>query len=231
MKAVILDDEIHAIENLVMALEDLNTNIDIVGKYQDPIQAINYISQHPIDVLFIDISMPKLSGFDVLDAVQNNKLKIVMVTAHSDRTIDAIRKNVFDYLLKPINIDELENCIERLNATFNTTVQQTNTSITIKSSDKITILKTEEIIYLQADNTYTYFHLKGKKPLVSSKSIAHYEGELPKDLFLRCHNSYLVNRECIVSYLKKSNQLALSNGDDIPVSRQRKNNVVNWMTS
>ena len=230
MNVVLLDDEKHAIENLALAILDVEPSINIIGKFRDPLQAINFVSRNTVDVLFIDFSMPKLNGFDVIEALHNNHLKVVMVTAHSNHTIEAIRKNVFDYLLKPISITDLSNCLRRLKENLRPTQQPSSDTITIKSADKITLVKTNEILFLEADNTYTIFHLKGNKTTISSKSIAHYEGLLNQKQFLRCHNSFLVNRSETLSYLKKSNELLLSTNEKIPVSRQRKGKVVSWLT-
>jgi two-component system LytT family response regulator len=220
LRVILLDDELHALGNLSEAIHQVDSDIVICGQFTDPIEAILYVKNNPIDVFFIDISMPLMDGFEVLRRIGDFiAFKTVFVTAYSEYVLQAFKQHAFDYLLKPINISELHQCI--MDCKLVQKRLKKDNKIVLQSSEKIHFVKFEDIIYLQADNSYTKFVLK-EKSVLTSKPISHFSNLLDPIIFFRCHNSFLVNKSHILEYHKKNKSLLLINKDEIPVSRSKK---------
>lgn len=230
LKVILLDDEQHALGNLAKAIQQIDATIEICGQFTDPIAAIVYAKTNPIDIFFLDISMPLLNGFEVLEKIGKTiTFKTVFLTAHSEYAINAIKQHVFDYLLKPIDMDKLKNCLIATKLSLlEHKAEKTNEKIILRTTDKIHFIDPEEIIYLTSDNSYTKLILLDTT-ILSSKSISHYTDLLEPSQFFRCHNSFIVQKKYINEYNKKNKTLILSNQIEIPVSRAKKDSLLDWL--
>ncbi len=231
MRAILIDDEIHAIENLTILLNDFCEGVEIIATTSSALEGIKLIKQKKPDIVFLDVSMPYGTGFDVLDAVGTINFKVVFITAYEQYAIQAIRRNAFDYIMKPIQIKELRDCVAKLHNELKVS-ENPHMRISLHSNEYIDFIEVSDIIYCKSDNVYCdiYTHTKGK--LTYTKKLKDLEAELPNNSFIRCHNSHIVNKNFVFRYSKiDGGALVLTNDSIIPVSRSKKDDVMQWLES
>lgn len=231
MRAILIDDEVHAIENLTILLNDFCEGVNIVASTTSALEGIKLIKQKKPDIVFLDVSMPHGSGFDVLDAIGTINFKVVFVTAYEQYAIEAIRRNAFDYIMKPIQIKELRNCTSKLSEELKNS-ENPHMRISLHSNEYIDFIEVSDIIYCKSDNVYCDIYTNTKGKLTYTKKMKDLEAELPNHTFIRCHNSHIVNKNFVFRYSKTDGgALILKNESIIPVSRSKKEDVVNWLES
>lgn len=231
-KAVLIDDEINALKMLELELSNNFKNIEVVKKIQDPSDAVKQLNTLNPDIVFIDIEMPTLNGFDVLKKT-NISSQIIFTTAYSQYAIKAIKANAIDYLLKPLDTDELleavnkaiyniendDNNIEEIIRKLN---GSQNDIIRIPISNGYAFINKADIIYCQSESNYTHIFTVDKKHLVS-KTLKFIQNLLPEKEFIRIHHSYLVNISHIKEYSRKDGGFViLSNKEKLRVSNSKK---------
>ncbi|HEY5462379.1 MAG TPA: LytTR family DNA-binding domain-containing protein [Hanamia sp.] len=217
INAIIVDDELKGRNLLNELITSRFPEINIVALAKDADEGIQGILKCKPDVVFLDINMPGKSGFDMLQELQPVHFEIIFITAYDKYAIRAFRYHAFDYLLKPIDPEELSNCIERLKEkqlqldfrgrleSLMTQIhqpQQVPDRITIHSLDGITVIPISDIIYLEAAGTYTLFYMKNKEKIVSSLNLKEYEDLLNVHHFFRIHNSFLINLAEVKKFIK-----------------------------
>ena len=238
MKAILIDDEISNLENLRILLEKHCPQVDIVATAQNVADAVNAIEKHLPDLIFLDIQMGKQTGFDVLKALPQRNFEVIFVTAYDHYGIQAVKFAALDYLLKPVDIDELKTAInkaeQKLAAQTQTaqidfllqqikTPQPTVSKIALPMQSEIRYIALSEIMRCEADNTYTFFFLANNEKLLVSKSLKEYADLLKPNGFLRTHQSHLVNPKFVKSWLKEDGGvLLLTSGEKIPISKPNK---------
>ncbi|MEM7101979.1 MAG: LytTR family DNA-binding domain-containing protein [Bacteroidota bacterium] len=238
MRVIILDDEVKAAKMLEIELNTLYPDMEVVGSYQEPESGIDGINTLQPDILFLDIEMPKKSGFDVLKAVNYHRMQVIFVTAYSEYALDAIKANALDYILKPIDTEELDNAvkkaIQRIESQKFNQLQfllekldvNNQEFIKIPSGDQILFFQTDEIIYCKAESNYTTVITEDQKILIS-KTLKYMESILSQNVFIRIHQSYIINKHHIRSYSRlDGGYVTLSNGDRAKVARNKKNLVI-----
>ena len=240
MKALLIDDEQHALEALKWELNEHCPEVEVVAATSDPMEAIRLIYALKPDLLFLDIEMPKMNGFELLQTLPEHELAIVFTTAYDEFAIKAIKVSAFDYLLKPIDSDELKATVQKFK-------QQMGASATPKLEGLLHSLSHEKhklekipvphqngtdfidqntILYCESSGNYTQIHVQDTQLLIS-KTLKHFEQLLNPALFLRVHHSYIVNVNHVTKYIKgEGGELILSNGASIRVSRSRKESVL-----
>jgi two-component system LytT family response regulator len=242
MKAIIVDDEINNIDNLQLLLQQHCPAVEIISSAMNADEAEKLILLHKPDLLFLDIQMPDRNGFDLLRSLPDPAFEIIFVTGFDKYGIQAVRFSAIDYLLKPIVVTELiaaveravnknnlkrknrqlENLIELLEKENNKKAHK----IALPSAKEIRLISPDSIVCCEAKNNYTLFHLEGGEKLTISKPIYEYEELLAAYGFIRCHNSYLVNKTAVKSMLKEDSIIFLvTNELRIPVSRQKRDFV------
>ncbi|MCB0524939.1 MAG: response regulator transcription factor [Lewinellaceae bacterium] len=240
LKALLVDDEEKAREILQFHLQNFIPEITAVEMASSVPEALQAIKSFKPDLLFLDIVMPQQDGFDLLDALDEWDFDIIFTTAHDQFAIKAIRFSALDYLLKPIDPDELKAAVDRhlLNRKEESKKQElyrnfvdnlrapleTEFKLAIPTADGTYFFKTPDIIRCQADSNYTVFHLSGKRKFVSSKTLGEYEAILQTQGFLRVHKSHLVNLSFIDNFLGKD-YIRLLDNTEIEVARRRKDDV------
>jgi two-component system LytT family response regulator len=238
IKSIIVDDEVNNIENLQLLLEKYSTGISVVATANSAGEAIEKITVHQPDLVFLDIQMPVKSGFEVLKAFPKVSFEVIFVTAYDKYGIQAIKFSALDYLLKPIQIDELKLAVEKAK----TRVEQKNQHLKIENllgfiqrghSDfpkialptltEILYVKTDEIIRCEADDNYTTFYLQNNEKILVCKPLKEFAEMLKSFHFLRTHQSHLVNIQFVRSYLKEDGgKLLMKDLTKIPISRQNR---------
>ncbi len=236
VKALIIDDESRASNLLRMTMERDFGGKFIIETAQGPEEGLRKIVSFNPELLFLDIEMPLMSGFDLLAASPNLNFKVIFTTAYDQYAIRAIRYNALDYLLKPISSRELAEAVDRFLKQRNDNkdvyekqlenfVSRKDKSLAITTYDGVVFLEIEKIIRCEADLNYTKFFLIDKD-FISSKTLKEYEDLLGiHDHFMRVHRSHLVNLNYVLK-LKNDGSLILKDNSIIPVSRRRKDEVV-----
>jgi two-component system LytT family response regulator len=246
IKALIIDDEVAARTSLEAMLKRYApeiTSLELIGNATDGYFKIK--EQQP-DLVFLDIQMPFLSGFDLLNKIENINFDIIFTTAYNQYAIQAIRFSALDYLLKPIDVEELKNAMQRFaqrresasqtNQQYKNLVQNLSAKTTeefklaINGAQGMQFFSVNEIVRLEGDRNYTHFHLTNKRKLLSSKTLKEYEEILSDKGFIRCHKSHLVNRN-FVKAVSQENFLLLTDESEVEVSRRRVTEVKMLLTN
>jgi two-component system LytT family response regulator len=236
--AVIIDDEKKCVSLLKHLIENHCADIKVVAEAGDALQGLGVIQMFKPDIVFLDIEMPGKSGFELLSALPEINFDIIFTTAYNQYAIKAIRFSALDYLLKPVDPDELKNAVARLYKKHHKNEQRANidllvnnirspqpnfSRITLSTQDGLVILHVNEIVYCEASGTYTIFYLKTKEKIMVSKTLKEYEELLKDHHFFRVHNSYLINLDEVKKYIKgDGGSVIMSNGDEVFVSKRRK---------
>ena len=236
IKAVIIDDEPKAIQGLAWELSNFEDELEVVATFTEPEKALPYLKSSNIDCLFLDIEMPTMDGFQFLEKLETKNFAVVITTAYNEYAITALKKEAIDYLLKPIDTDDLSETINKIkkhnakgfNADkfedillkFNNKLH--HKKITINTDGKLVFLEPNDIFYVESDGNYSTLHLSKNKKIVVTKKLKEINELLPEDHFFRIHNSYIINLDKIKEFLKSDGYVILESGAKVPVSRQRK---------
>lgn len=238
LKAVILDDELVGSQALEEKLQSHKDQLEVLAVFNDPLEALANIHQLSFDVLFLDIEMPFLNGFTFLEKLGSFHFEVVFVTAYNSYTLNALRLHVFDYLLKPVDEDELTETIKQLvdrvaekkSPSISTTNNQLFLSnrIALSTLKGIHIIKHENIFRIEATGNYSNFYLIDSTKIVVSKTLRDFEVLLNNyPNFLRVNRSVIVNLEYVSRYRKgEGGTLLLTNGTEIEVSLSKKEELL-----
>lgn len=240
IRVVIIDDE-PAIRKDMQVLMQQQPGFIVVGVCGSVQEAKVLLPATQPDLLLLDISLGDGTGFDILQEAAPLACKVIFITAHHDFAIKAIKYGALDYLLKPLDEDELRLALEKVLKAQPAVPEQLalaqqqyrqgglQNRIVLRSQQYLQIVAFEDIVYCQSDAGYTTFFLNDGRKIVVSRSIKEYEELLPETWFLRPHQSYLVNHHFIDRY-HKDGYLILRNGVEIPVSVRRKDFVIEYLT-
>jgi two-component system LytT family response regulator len=248
LSALILDDEKSACRVLNSMLDEYCPEVDVKLVTQDPHLALEQMKIIQPQILFIDINMPKMSGFEFIDKLENFKGKIVFTTAYDQYAIQAFQYAAFDYLMKPIHVEQLEHTISRLVKEFKpvdnsnairelfTFMDKENaddegtTTIAVHQNGDMKFIQKKDICYLEASGNYTIIHCEEEKYTVS-KTLKEYETILDSSVYFRVHKSFIANMNKVEKFtLKSGGSLVLKNGNLIPVSRRKRHLVYQFST-
>lgn len=226
MSAIIIDDELHGRENLKMILETYCPEVEVLGCADGVVSAMDLVANHQPEVVFLDIIMPVLNGFDFLEEFDQRDFLVVFVSAHIEFGIKALKAGATDYLLKPINIKELKQTVKKLQSIKNEKIkreayQQTDKLI-LPAAHGFDVLVFDELIRLEAQGCYTKIVIKNEKSRLISRTLKAFEDTLPKDKFFRTHKSHLIN----LSYIKEFSNLGgtyvtMTDGSKVEISRRK----------
>lgn len=239
IKAVIIDDEPKAIQSLSWELSNFEEDVTVVAKFTEPEKALDYLSKNEIDCLFLDIEMPTMDGFQLLERLEKKDFAVVITTAYNEYAIKALKNKAIDYLLKPIDTDDLEDTLSRVK-TYHERLNDSDSSkkfeeilvsfnekfnrrrITINTDGKLIFLDHLEILFVESDGNYCSIHTTNEKKIVITKKLKEVNELLPNDHFFRIHNSFVINLDKVKEFLKTDGYVVLENNHKIPVSRQKK---------
>ncbi len=240
LKAVIVDDEPKAIQSLVWELSNFKNEIEVMASFTNPDEALKYIDSHTPDCLFLDVQMPTIDGFQFLEELKNIDFAVVITTAYDEYAIKALKQEAIDYLLKPIDSDDLRESIakikkhndrtinsmklERMLSNFNSKFDKKR--ITINTDGKLLFLDVDDIIYIESDGNYSTLFLQDQKKIVLTKKLKEVDAILPEHYFFRIHNSYIINLNKIKAFVKNEGYVIMDSNHKIPVARQRKSDFL-----
>lgn len=235
IRAVILDDELRGSKLLHKKLAAYAEQLTVATVFNDPYQALEQLTEIAPDVLFLDVEMPGLNGFQFLEKLGAFDFEVIFVTAYDAYTLDALRISALDYLLKPVDEDELKAAIGRLEKRVPVkkgkihpaTSSMQGTRIALPTAEGVYLVKKTEIIRIEAMNNYSTFYLVENKKIMISKTLKEYEQTLTDPFFFRANRSCMVNLEYVVKYRKgDGGTLELSDGKEVEVSAQRKEELM-----
>lgn len=240
IKAILVDDEISNLKGLEKKIHTLFPDIIILEKFQEPEAAIKKINSTAIDMLFLDIQMPRINGFELLSAIKNINFQIIFVTAYSEFALDAFKNNAIDYILKPVDNNELkaavnkalenlklqkeQNNFDKLSKLISENMAQNN-KIIVPTQNGISFLNEDEVLHLEGYQGYTKIHLQNNTILTSSYNLGKFEKTIgPK--FFKCHKSHIINLQK-VRHLENEGYLILDNEILVPISKANKKLFLN----
>ena len=235
LKVVLIDDEPKSLKSLEWELKKFSYDLEILATFTNSKKAIKFLSSQRVDCIFLDIEMPEMDGFQFLSHFQNRKFEVVLVTAYDQFAINAIKEEVLDYLLKPIDTDDLFPVIERMKIRVHKKERDfleksprslSDKRISIPMNGKIIFLKSDEIIFCESDGNYCRIFLEDERILFITKKLKEVFNLLPEDNFFRVHNSYVVNLIKVREYFKSDGYIVMSNDKKIPVSRNKKSSFL-----
>lgn len=236
LKAVIIDDEQQCRVVLKQLLDEFCDDVEVLAEASGIDDGISLIEEYQPDLVFLDIEMPGGTGFDLLAQIEEKDFDTIFTTAHNKYAIKAIKFSALDYLLKPIDIPELQEAVKKVrdkqdskNADARYEVLKDNlftekfNKIVVSSLNGYQFIKTDEIVRCEADGSYTSIHLMNGTKILASKKIKHFEELLTDFHFYRVHNSHLVNLNQIVTFQKgKTSYITMSNDAEVPLSAAKK---------
>ena len=237
LSVAIIDDEPDARSILKSFLQDYCPDITVVGEAEDVPSGVALIRLSKPDIILLDIHLKKELGFDILDKFANPSFRIIFTTAYDNYALKAFRYYALDYLLKPIDPNLLINAIdkakedieknrffqEQLNGVLHSHRTQSFDKIALPSAEGVALMEISNILYLKSDGNYSLFFTADGEKIIVSKTLKEFEQILPKEIFIRVHNSYIINVQFVKKVLKEDGGYAqLSNDEKIPISRRKK---------
>jgi two-component system, LytTR family, response regulator len=239
IKAIIVDDEPDGIRALKKMLELHCPNVEVAATCSNAIAAKHQIKELQPDVVFLDIQMPGKSGLELLTELPSKNFEIIFVTAHNEYMLQALQYSAADYLLKPVDEDRLIEAVQRVENRLETGKKEGMTEALLHNLSKtgnpsemrlclptlkgFIVLKLDEIIYCEAERSYTVFHLEKNKTVIVSKPLLDYENLLKDTSFLRIHKSFLINLHHVREYQRGEGGMVIMSDDaEIEVSRRKK---------
>jgi two-component system LytT family response regulator len=237
LKAILIDDELNSLQNLQIKIQEYCPTVKVVGQSQNPEEAIRLIQLYKPDVIFLDIEMPRMSGFKMLEQIAEVDFEVIFITAYNHYAINAIRISAFDYLVKPVSIEELQQTVERLgnssvrkireraenlkNNLANPKSQEDH--IAIPTNDGLEFIQIKQIIRIESSSNYSKLVLQNSQQMLVTRQLKDFEELLQDYRFYRVHHSHLVNLNFIARYVRgDGGQITMRNGDIIDVSRRKK---------
>ncbi len=247
IKAILIDDEKNALEMLEWQLQNYCPQVTIACICNNADDGITAIHQHKPQLVFLDIEMPKKNGFEVLQSFTNPSFDVIFTTAYNQFALKAFRFAALDYLLKPIDADDLVAAVKRyekkmlhgnLKDQLDILMQQYNQpntlpeKISFSTQQAIHFINPATILYGESDSNYTTLHFIDKSKMVVSKTLKEVEEMLVHYNFYRIHHSYIINLKQVNRYMKiDGGFIEMTGGTQLPISRQRKEELMNTLTN
>jgi two-component system LytT family response regulator len=237
LKSIIVDDELKSRESLRILIEDFCEGVKVCALCQSVDDGIAAIEEHKPDVVFLDIKMQRETGFDLLARIPEINFEVIFTTAYSEYAIKAFRFSAIDYLLKPIDIEELKLALSKVTRKLNDDISSRlthllqnlrsttseNYKLALPTSDGLFFVKVSDIVYCEASSNYTEIITSDGKKHIVSRTLKEYDDLLTDHNFYRIHNSYLINLNAIKKYVRGEGGYVIMNNDrSLDVSKRKK---------
>ncbi len=238
IKTVIIDDELDSISSLELIINDYLPELKVIETFSNPLRALDALPNLKPDLLFLDISMPQMSGFELIDNLPELNFNIIFITAFDEYAIKAFRYSAIDYIIKPIDIDILIDAISKIikpvytnnqtNQKYDKLLEYINKNnaqrkITVSTKEEVFYILPDDIIYVRAEGSYAKIVLNENKPILVSKTLKDIEKLLILNNFFRVHKSYLINLNYVKKILKNGGgNIQMTNGELIPISIRKR---------
>ncbi len=238
LTAIIIDDETSSRNSLRQKLANHCPEIVVIGECENGEEGIKILGQEAPDIVFLDVEMPRMNGFTMLQQTKNKNFEVIFITAYDHYAIKAIKFSALDYLVKPVEVEDLKTAVEKVmqkrnqlagNKRIELLLQNfldektAHQRIAISSMEGLMFIATDEIVYLEANSNYTSFYLTGNRKITATKTLKDFEELLPDSIFIRIHHSYLINKNRVEKYIKgEGGQVVMKNGVTLDVARRKK---------
>jgi two-component system LytT family response regulator len=240
LRAVLIDDDESNLSSLSEKIAKHCRQVQIISRCDNPEAGIQVIDELKPDLVFLDIEMPEMNGFVMLQQLSYRDFELIFVTAYDHYAIKAIRSCALDYLVKPVEIEELKAAVAKAEASHNKLssssqldlllehLQKKQPSIlTIPTTDGLQFINIEDIIYLEANDNYSNIYLSNNQKFLVSRTLKDFEELLPSDIFVRIHHSNIVNKFFVDKYIRgEGGQVVMRNGNVLDVSKRKKSNFL-----
>lgn len=240
LRAILIDDELHCLRTLKWELEQI-PEIEIIGLAEGGKQGLQMIGENEVDLVFLDIEMPDLNGFEMLAELEDLDFSLIFTTAYNDFAIKAFEAQASAYLLKPVGGEKLRNAVDRvlkesesfsrkkldeLLKSFQVNLKERK-KVALPVNEGMEFVHSDDIIYCKSESNYTYIYLADNRKLLVSKTLKNISSILEEYDFLRTHKSYLINPVHIHKYVKDDGgYIIMSNGDAVSISKQKKDSFL-----
>jgi len=242
IRTIIIEDEPVSREMLTLMLQRYKNDIEIIDTCSNPTDGIESIAKHQPDLIFLDIQMPKMNGFDMLKKIPSINFEVIFTTAFDQYAINAIRISALDYLLKPVDDEDLaaaiDKCRERMQSKkpgsqfenlFNNLMNKNplDKTLALAASDGISFVKMSDILRVEANGRYAKFYLLNKETILVSKTLGDFEEILSANQFFRIHDSSIINLNHVKKYIRgDGGTVLLSDNTELDVARRRKEDFI-----
>lgn len=241
MTAILIDDEPNATEALTNMLRMTAPDVEVIGVANDPFLGIEKLRTMPPDLLFLDIQMPHMTGFELLEKLGKVSFPVIFTTAYDQYALQAFKVSATDYLLKPIDLDELEAAVDKvrkqqkiarsgfeaLEQLFRQVRRPEPQRLALPVGDGLVFVLLSDIVRLQSDSNYTTFHLTGKQKVLVSRTMGEYEDLLVKQNYCRIHHSHIINLAHLQRYVKTDGgYVEMSDGSKVEISRRKRDDFL-----
>ncbi|AEA42080.1 LytR/AlgR family response regulator transcription factor [Fluviicola taffensis] len=229
LRAIIVDDERHSLETTALLIRKFCPDVEVIAELQSPIDAVEIINKEEPHLLFLDISMPKMNGFELLNVLTYKDADVVFTTAYDEYALEGFKQGAVHYLVKPIDAEDLVESVQRVKKKLSEAKASgingmgLKPKIPISSLNGVELIEVDQIIRCESDGNYTTIVLHQRKITVS-KTLKEIERQLIDfPFFFRLHNSHLVNLNQVVKYIRgEGGSVILTNQEEIGVSRSKK---------
>lgn len=240
LKAVLIDDDESNLSSLSEKISNHCKQVQIIDCCDNPEDGIRIIDELKPDLVFLDIEMPQMNGFVMLQQLTYKNFELIFVTAYDHYAIKAIRSCALDYLVKPVEIEELKRAVARaeekkkqppsssqLDLLIGHLQKKQTKLLTIPTSDGLQFINIENIIYLEASDNYSNIYLSTNQKYLVSRTLKDFEELLPADIFIRIHHSTIVNKFYVDKYIRgEGGQVVMRNGNVLDVSKRKKSDFL-----
>jgi two-component system LytT family response regulator len=242
IKAILVDDEQHCLVTLRLSLEKHCPEVQIVDQCRSAEQALESIEKFKPSVVFLDVQMPFMDGFEMLEQIKNISFAVIFTTSYDQYAIQAFHYSALDYLLKPIDANELKSAVQKLKnlkqlpsaEQFEMLLQRIQqkgnefSKIAVPTADGFELIDAEQILRCEAHDTYTYFYLKNNNKIIACRGLKEVENQLQQfSFFLRIHHSFIVNLNEVTRYIRgDGGYVVMTDGSTVSVSRSRKETLM-----
>lgn len=241
IKAIIIDDEIHCLDTLSILLKDFCPQVQLQEQCRSAKQGIETIEKFKPDLVFLDIEMPVMNGFELLEQFDEIFFAVIFTTSYDQYAIKAIHCSALDYLLKPIDPNELKHAVKKVEEQrhlpraeqFQILLKQIHgknnsfNKIAVPTAEGFELIPADQVLYFEANDNYTHLFLKNKNKIIACRTLKEMEEQIQEfTSFLRVHNSYMVNLNEVTKYVRgEGGYLVMSDGSSVNVSRSRKDKL------
>jgi two-component system, LytTR family, response regulator len=238
MTSLLIDDEEVHRRGLRQLLALVCPEVQVIGEVSSLAEAQAWLSQYEADVVFLDIMLGDGTGLDLLKSLPERSFQVILVSAHDEFALEAFRLVALDYLLKPIDAEDLQAAVQRAKQqlkyrqthlqleTLSENLDKLNAQnrkIVLRDADNLYVVPLAEVLYCRAEGSYTVFRLRGEKEIVVSRNIGEYEKLLASAQFVRSHHSYMINLNLVSRFDKTDGgQLVMQDGSSVPVATRKK---------
>ncbi|MES2680158.1 MAG: LytTR family DNA-binding domain-containing protein [Bacteroidota bacterium] len=247
IRALIIDDEQKGIDALKILINRFIEGIKVIAESTNASEGIEMIENFKPDIVFLDINMPEMNGFELLEKLTWKDFNLVFTTAHQEYALKALKNNAVDYLLKPIDHEDLSKAVSRItekiksNENFDNRFNYNNLLSVIKSNSRSKIiinskagiesLETNDIICLESMSNYTRIYLPDSREILTSKTMKEFESILclKGQPFMRIHHSYIINLHKVARYIKSTDSIVMNNDQKIPLAKSKRDAFFNWL--